>query len=227
MIWRLAIACTAALVALVALPAAASAVNDPQLTNNKAELVAVGTTDLKATQVGTTGILATDGTKLFECTTGTGTGTVVKNSGGTVEGELSSVVIGGTGAKAATEPANECTSSVLGNISVTPVLPVCLRSTPTMNNDEMQMRGGKCSEAAKNVEFIIVSTTIGECKFSRATPMKADFTTTPEDARATIRATPEGSGLSKTSGGFLCPSSVMVEGTRTLEDEAGNPLFVS
>ncbi|MGN6201262.1 MAG: hypothetical protein ACTHNY_02515 [Solirubrobacterales bacterium] len=213
--------------ALVVLPATASAVNDPQLTNSGGGLVAVGTGDLKATQVGTTGILTTEGTKLFECTTGTGTGTVIKNSGGTVEGELTSVVIGGTGPKAATEPANECTSSVLGNISVTPVLPVCLRSTPTMNNDEMQMRGGKCSAEPKSLEFIIVSTTIGECKYGRATPMKADFTTTPEDARATIRSTPEGSGLSKTSGGFLCPTSVMVEGTRTLEDEAGNPLFVS
>jgi hypothetical protein len=224
--WKLALACSAAFAALAVLPGAASALNDPQLTNNKTELVTVGTADLKATQVGTTGVLDTSGNRLIECSTGTGTGTVVKNSGGTVEGEITSVVIGGTGAKAATEPANECTGS-LGNLSVTPVLPVCLRSTPTMNNDEMQMRGGKCSEAAKSLEFIIVSTSIGECKFARATPLKADFTTTPEDARATIRKTPEGSGLTKVSGGFLCPSSVMMEGTRTLEDEAGNPLFVS
>jgi len=224
--WKLAFACSSAFIALAVLPAAASAVNDPQLTNNKAELVAVGTGDLKATQVGTTGIVSTEGTKLVECTTGTGTGTVTKNSGGTVEGEITSLVIGGTGPKAVSEPAAECTGS-LGNISITPILPVCLRSTPTMNNDEMQLRGGKCSEAAKSVEFIIVSTTIGECKYSRATPLKADFTTTPEDARATIRKTPEGSGLSKAAGGILCPASVMMEGVRTLEDEAGNPLFVS
>src|SRR5881398_4019599 len=85
----------------------ASAVNDPQLTNSKGELVAPGTSDIKLTQVGPTGILSTEGTKLLECTSGTGTGSIVKNSGGTVEGEITGLTIGGTGPKAATEPANE------------------------------------------------------------------------------------------------------------------------
>jgi hypothetical protein len=73
----------------------------------------------------------------------------------------------------------------------------------------------------------MASTTIGECEYSRSAAIQFDFTTTPEDARATIRSTPAGSGLGKIRGGFLCPSSVMMEGTRTAEDEAGNPFFVS
>jgi hypothetical protein len=224
--WKLSLACAAAFAAL-AFPTTASA-NDPQLTNSKGELVAVGTTDIQLTQVGSTGILDTSGNRLVQCTSGTGLGSIVNNSGGTVEGQITSLTIGGTGPKSASEPGNECTSS-FGNFSITPILPWCLRSGPGMSNDEMQVRGGKCTEAATSVKFIMASTTIGECEYSRAAavPVQFDFTTTPEDARATIRSTPAGSGLSRIRGGIFCPSSVMMEGTRTAEDEAGNPFFVS
>jgi hypothetical protein len=224
---NLILACLAlAACAALAGPAIASATNDPQLTTNAGTLVPAGTSDVSLTQVGSTGVWNTEGTtKIVECTSGTGTGSIIKNSGGTIEGEITSLTIGGTGAKSATEPANECTGA-FGNFSVTPTLPWCLRSTPTMKTDEMQTTGGKCPGGGK-VKFIIVSTSFGECEYQSAGPILADFTTSPEDARATIRKTAAGSGLALIRGGFLCPASVILEGTRTMESEAGSPLFVS
>jgi hypothetical protein len=215
----------AALAALGVGASTASAVNDPQLTTKGGALVPVGTSNLTATQVGETALLSTSGAVLISCSTGTGTGAVVKNSGGTVEGEITSLKIGGTGTLAAGEPANECTGS-FGNLSVTAVLPWCLRSTPTMATDEMQVVAGKCPGTG-NVKFLAVSTTAGTCEYEAVGPIKFDFLTSPNDAQATVRSTAAGSGVKLIKGGFLCPSSAMLKGTRTLEDTSGNPLFVS
>jgi len=225
---KLTLACmaVAALAVLAVGASTASATNDPQLTTKAGVLVAPGTSNLLLTQVGTTGLLDTSGNVLVQCTSGTGAGSVIKNSGGTVEGEITSLTIGGTGAKAPTEPGNECTTS-FGNVSVTPILPWCLRSTPTMATDEMQIVSGKCGGAPGNVKFIMVSTTVGECEFEATGPIRADFTTSPSDAQATVRSTQAGSGIKRIRGGFFCPSSAMLQGTRTIEDGSGNPLFVS
>jgi hypothetical protein len=103
----LALAVSAALAALATGAATASATNDPQLTTKAGVLVPVGTSNLTATQVGETALLDTSGNTLITCSTGTGTGSVVKNSGSTVEGEITSLKIGGTGTLAAGEPVNE------------------------------------------------------------------------------------------------------------------------
>lgn len=214
-----------ALAALAIEAAAASAANDPQLTTNVGTLVAPGTSNIQLTQVGETGVLDTSGNTILTCTSGSGAGSVLDNSGGTVEGEITSLLIGGTGAKAPGEPANECTGS-FGNFSMTPVLPLCLRSTPTMTADEMQISGGKCPSSG-TVKYIAVSTTAGACEYESTGPLKLDFTTEPTDAQATIRATQAGSGMKLIKGGFLCPASAMLRGTRTMEDTSGNPFFVS
>jgi len=224
---KLTITCMAltALTALVIGVAAASAANDPQLTTKEGALVPVGTSNIQLTQIGETGVLDTSGNTILTCTSGTGAGSVLKNSAGTVEGEITSLTVGGTGAKASGEPANECTGS-FGNFSMTPVLPLCLRSNPTMVADEMQISGGKCPSSG-TVKYVAVSTTVGVCEYESTGPLKLDFTTTPSDAQATIRATQAGSGIKLTKGGFLCPSSAMLRGTRTMEDTSGNPFFVS
>lgn len=224
---KLALLCIAlfALVALAVNAAAAFAVNDPQLTTKGGALVPVGTSNIQLTQVGGTAVLTTEGATLITCTFGTGAGSITKNSGGTVEGEITSLTIGGTGGVAAGEPTNECTGS-FGNLSMTPVLPLCLRSDPTMANDEMQISGGKCPSSG-TVKYIVVSTTAGVCEYESTGPLKLDFTTSPSDAQATMRATQAGSGIKKIKGGFLCPTSAMLQGTRTMEDTSGNPFFVS
>jgi hypothetical protein len=215
----------AALAALAVGASTASAVNDPQLTTKGGVLVPVGTSNIQLTQVGETAVITTAGDTLLTCTSGTGAGSVTKNSGGTVEGEITSLTIGGTGAVAAGEPTNECTSSI-GNVSMTPVLPLCLRSDPTMANDEMQISGGKCPSSG-TVKYIVSSTVSGICEYESTGPLKLDFTTSPSDAQATIRATQAGSGIKLIKGGFICPTSAMLKGTRTMEDTSGNPFFVS
>jgi len=222
----LALAAVTLVAAFASGAATASAANDPQLTTSGGVLVPVGTSNIQLTQVGETGVFNTEGTtKILTCTSGTGAGSVIKNSGGTVEGEITSLIIGGTGPLASGEPANECTSS-FGNVSMTPVLPLCLRSTPTMAADEMQIAGGKCS-APGNVKYIVAGTTSGVCEYESTSPLKLDFTTTPSDAQATIRTTSAGSGIKLIKGGFLCPTSATLQGTRTMEDTSGNPFFVS
>jgi hypothetical protein len=225
---RLLLGCvtSAALLLLAVGAASASAANDPQLTTKEGTLVPPGTSNIQLTQIGETGVINTAGTStILTCTTGSGAGSITKNSGGTVEGEITSLTIGGTGAIAVGEPANECTSS-FGNVSMTPVLPLCLRSDPTMAEDEMQIRGGKCPGSG-NVKYIALSTTAGACEYESTGPLKLDFTTTPADAQATMRATQAGSGIKLIKGGFLCPTSAMLKGTRTMEDTSGNPFFVS
>ncbi len=203
----------------------ASATNDPQLTTSTGELVPAGTTTIKVTQVNQIAMVTTAGSTLVTCSTGTGTGEVIKNSGGTVEGEITTLTISGTGTKAAGEPGNECTGS-FGNVSVTPSLPVCLRSTPAMATDEMQGSSGKCPGGGK-IKFILASTTAGECEFESTGAAIAEFATNPNSAEATIKSTQAGSGVSKIRGGFLCPSSAMFKGSVVAEAESGIPLVVS
>jgi hypothetical protein len=215
----------AAFVAFAVMPATAPATNDPQLTTSGGALVEPGST-IKLTAIGETALVSTAGTSLVSCTTATGSGELIKNSGGTIEGEITSATAGGTGAKPASEPANECTGS-FGNISVTPLnLPWCTRSTPAMATDELQGSAGKCPGGGK-IKFLIVSTTIGECEYEATGPMVGDFTTSPNDAQATVRSTSAGSGVTKIRGGFFCPASAAMKGTATAEDGFGNPLYVS
>jgi hypothetical protein len=220
----LALAVSAALAAFAVSAATAMATNDPQLTTKAGALVPVGTSNLNATQVGETAVTDTSGNTLISCNTGSGKGSVVKNSGSTVEGEITSLTIGGTG-PVGPNGLNECTGS-FGNVSINPVLPWCLRSTPAMATDEMQAVAGKCPGTG-NVKFIASSTTVGACEYEATSSIKADFLTSPSDAQATVRSTSAGGGVKLIKGGFLCPSSMMMKGTRTLEDTSGNPLFVS
>lgn len=215
----------AAFVAFAVMPATASATNDPQLTNSSGELVKPGST-IKLTAIGETATVSTSGTALVSCTTATGAGELIKNSGGTIEGEITSAGAGGTGTKAATEPENECTGS-FGNISLTPLnLPWCSRSTPAMATDELQGSAGKCPGGGK-IKFLIVSTTIGECEYEATGPLIGHFTTSPNDAQASVTSTSSGSGFTKIRGSFLCPSSMAMQGTATAKDGSGNPLYVS
>ena len=95
---KLITACMAiAAFAAFVLPATASATNDPTLTDDGGH-VAVGSKIL-ATQVGNSFLRATSsdhkGSIQLTCSTGELTGTVLQNSGGTVEGEITFATFGG------------------------------------------------------------------------------------------------------------------------------------
>lgn len=234
---KITMACMA-LVALAAfaLPATASATNDPQITHPTGTLLSTATLPkIVGTQVGGfTRLWDTENKNVeLECTSATMTGELTKNSGGTVEGKITSAVFGGTGAKSATEPANECTATSIFtvNTSVTPQVsaaaPWCLRSTPTMVTDEFQVSSGTCGTNGK-LKFILAPTGVEACTYESTGVVKGTYTTHPEDAILHIKPSQTTSGFKKISGSFICPSSGQLEMSFTLETDGTNqPLYIS
>jgi hypothetical protein len=159
---------------------------------------------------------------------------VTKNTVGTVEAEVTKAEFGGTG------PTNldpgapaECTG--IEGAQVTPgTLPWCVRSTEAMAEGEFQIRGGKCSEAAKKISFTLVTTKIGSCVYEATGPIAGTYVTDKvnEDAVLSVKAVNPSvatNGFTKTAGSVLCPSSGQLELAFTLEtDEATvKPIYIS
>jgi hypothetical protein len=222
---KLIAACMAvAAFAAFVLPATASATNDPQLTES-GSLVPVGSL-VVGTPVGETAFTSTSGSTLVTCGSGLATGKVLKNSGGTLEGEMTTYTYSGTGAVSAHNGLKECTGS-FGNAYITVTnTPLCIRSTPTMATHEGQIGGGGCGTNGK-VKFTIGSTTAGACEYETTSTVKGDFTTNGTETQLTVRNTQAGSGVKLIKGGFLCPSSGMFKGSGTLETENGTKLGIS
>jgi len=235
-----------ALVALAAfaLPASASAANDPQLTHPTGTLLnpttgsctgVGGTICITGTQVGHSSLYSTSGTKELTCSTGTMTGYLLKNSGGTVEGEIHSASFGGTGEQVAGEPHRECTGVGFFSANTTVTVksvPWCLKSTPLMAEDEFQVSGGKCGAAAAKITFTLLPTGFGECTYQATqTSIKGTYTTdTTGDAILTVNKTNSNAGFTKTAGSFFCPSSGEIEMSFTLETDnaaKAEPLYIS
>lgn len=228
---KLTMACMAlaAFAAFVVLPATASATNDPLLTHPTGTAIPVGS-NILATQVGVSKLTNTEtNSTQLECTTAELTGTLLKNSGGTVEGEITATTFGGTGGQAVGEPHTECTGS-FANASVTPKVPMCIKSTPLMKTDEVQILGGKCG-AAEAVTFTIAPTGLAPCVYDSTTnALVATYKTHPEDGLVTVDNTVATNGFSKTSGSFFCPASSHLDLTVTLEtdtNKSADPIYIS
>ncbi len=208
--------------AAFALPATASATNDPQLTENGVALAAgaklIGTPTVESW------FTDTSTSPLVRCSSVNMTGEVVKNSGGTVEGTITTSDFSGTAAVSAHNNLPECTGS-FGAAFITVVGDLCVRSTPTMATHEFQVSGGKCP-AEGGVKFIIGSTTVGECEYETASAVKGDYTT-GKGGVLTVRDTPAGSGASKIRGGFFCPSSGMLRMAFSLETHNGTAIEIT
>jgi hypothetical protein len=217
-----------AAIAAFSLPATVSAANSPDLTDLTpggaiAEPVCIG---CKIVYTGFEEFQTTAGGALVTCSTAKLTGKVLKNSSGTVEVTLETAKFSGTGAVFHNGEA-ECTGS-FGNAASTVSTPMCFRSDPTMAEDEFRISGDDCTGANAPVTFNIVSTTAGECKYSTTGPVTGAFTTSPEKAVVTVSNTQSGSGATKESGGFLCPSSGMLKASWPMETEDGvSPAFFS
>ncbi len=209
--------------AAFALPATASATNDPQLTDANGTLIPAKA-KIVGTNVGETTFTNTAGEPLVHCTKAVMTGEVHRNSGGIVEGTITTTDFSGTGPVHADNNLNECTGS-FGNAYITVTPDLCIRSTPGMATDEFQVTKGNCTTEEKNVEFVIGSTTIGACEYQATGPIKGDYTTGAHDT-LTVRHTQEGSGAKKVGGGFFCPASGMLKMTFTLETDINNETVI-
>lgn len=199
----------------------------PKLTFPTGTLLAAGS-KLRATNVGSQKFTSSTGESLYECTSNQWTGTVTKNSGTSIEADIETASISGTGAS------SSCTTS-FGNTrwTLSPFtngLPWCFRATPEMASDEFQIRGGKCTEAARPIRYLWESVSEFEvgCEYERssATPIAATYKTHPEDAKLEI----SGSEFTKVAGAVSCPTSFTFDGTFTFERDNTSeaaPLYIS
>src|SRR5215211_4733393 len=163
-------------------PSAASATNTPLLTYPTGVPLLAGS-KFKGRNVGefrTTN----QGSVTLACSIIEMTGTVRKNTGSDIEADVESFALGGTGGvNHCTQPTSYQTDWVF--TSATNGLPWCLRSTSTMKDDEVQIRGGACSGASRPIRVVLFTTfpelTV-ECLYERSGAMVGTYTTEPGDA---------------------------------------------
>jgi hypothetical protein len=215
--------------AALALPAVASA--SPELTQPTGTTVATGT-KIKATNVeGNTLMTNTSGGIITDCSSAVLTGELAKNSGTAIEGTVTSAVFTGTGGGAN----NACTGTFFSNPRPTPGvangLPWCVRATSTMLSDEAQIRGGKCSEASREIRFALDLESIGvTCLYGRANgePITGTLTTdTTGDAIVRV----SGALFRPVSTPFPCPEEGLLDMNFTIETDptsgTASPMYIS
>jgi hypothetical protein len=106
--------------------------------------------------------------------------------------------------------------------------PWCMKSVA--EKDEFEVRGGTCKEAAREIRFILDSTTAGACTYGRVAAIVGEITTDEPEHDATVLLKPGASTeMTKKAGGILCPASGNLEMEFTLEtDEAtAKPVYFS
>jgi hypothetical protein len=186
-----------------------------------------GTICIRATNTDTVSTL-TNASKepLAECTNVSMTGYLLKNTHAAIEGTIAAASFNGT--PGVTPHTTHCKSS-FGTITVTtnPAtngLQWCLRSTETMAADEVQIRGGSCTAAARPIRFILDSSVAGECTYERSAAVVGEVTTTPNPALIHIKE----QEFPRIAGGFLCPSKGFLDLTMSLytDTEKEEPLTV-
>ena len=221
-----------ALAACTIVPSIAAATNDPDLTFPTGTLLATGG-KLKGTNVGSgPTFTSTSGTSLLECTKNEVTGTLTKNNGSEVEADIETFNASGTG------PEGRCTGTGVLPVTwwsfgpTTNGLPWCLKATPAMKDDEVQIRGGSCVSASRPIR-LVQWTTIGpvgedvtvECVYERTAAISGTYSTHPEDAIMIF----SGVEWTKTAGGVACAVAWKLDFNFTLErDEAVTaPFYIS
>jgi len=163
-------------------------------------------------------------TTVGECTVGDLRGTLTAVSSSGFEGNIETTALSGTGT------GGECTGSFgdftfIGNVGNG--TPWCMRALATMNADEIQIRGNSCSLSSRSITFILNSTTAKECKYNRVPAVVGSYSTNDSDAKISFT----NAAFSLESGGILCPSTVEVDMSMTLEKattpQTTDPLNIS
>lgn len=166
-----------------------------------------------------TGILVwtIPGSGKIECSTSTLEGAVTENSGSSFKWNVTAASFSGTGTS------GDCTSP-LGAIKVTtPSVPWCVSSSKS--TDAFEIRGGKCSEAAKSLTFSMDVTELGiSCNYEKSS-VAGSFTTAVEKSAFSV----EKQGFAREGGSFLCPSTLEWEWIYEWETNVApfHPIYVS
>jgi hypothetical protein len=219
----------AAFVAFAVVPASASAVQIGETSGSPATFspLAVGTKILATSVNGNTIMTSEGGSKLIECTSASMTGELVTNGAATITGNITSASFSGTGTE------GDCLSSTGASIKVTTSiaggLPYCMKTIA--EKDEVEIRGGKCSEAARSIKYTLDATGIGNCGYE-ANSLKGTFTTDVSGQDAVVTLSKAGPFTRYESEGlvsFFCPEKgVTLDMSFTLETDQATavPLYI-
>jgi hypothetical protein len=220
---KLILACMAVVaLAAFALPAVASAT--PRLCETEgATCTTLGTgVKIHASNVGATKFIS-GGVTLVECTSATLTGTLTQNNAEGIKGDVETASF--TGAEAG----GKCKSSFGGATAVDTNIgngvPYCL--TASGATDTVSVRGNSCTAETRSITFVLTTTNIGTCRYSRAAAFTGTITThtsSSEDAVGTLA--PAGTEFTKEEGSVLCPASGGLEMKFTLTTD-NSPTFTT
>jgi hypothetical protein len=207
-------------VAVLALPTGAAA--SPELgetSNGVFSKLAVGS-KIQATSLGTSKLTSPGGTTLVECSSASMTGDLYENSGTSIKGNITSAAFTNAGGA-------DCTALFGGTAKVTTNvgsgIPWCIQTTKTA--DQIEVRGGKCSEAARSITFVLDTSSFGECKYVSTTFPTGTFTTDTSGQSATVKLTK--AGLWKLEEGAFCPAEANLDIEYLLETDGTNtPLYI-
>jgi len=179
---------------------------------------------ITATNVGETLMTDTNTNVINRCPTSNLSWEMTKNTGTSIEGNVTAASFTGTGSE------GTCTGTFFGSPKVTTAvvngLPWCVRATSAMAPDEAQMRGGKCSEPAREIRFAIDLGSI-TCLYARSAsePSKATITTdNAEGQDAVIHL--DHQLFKPVSVPFPCPEETLLDMSFTLSS-GGTPAFFS
>jgi hypothetical protein len=225
----------AALTALAVMPAAASA--SPRLCETTADHVtchniAVGSKILATSVGGVPDMVDASGNTLLTCSTATMTGTLKKNNGTEIEADIDTATFAGTGTLQEGEA--ECTGTFGNNTVHTNIgngTPWCLKATGAV--DTWTLRGNSCTSPSRPITFVLASTTVGSCKYSRTAAVQGTYITDKagtEDAILTASSSTL-TEFAKEEGSFLCPSVYRMRWSLTLETDTlpgttADPLYI-
>jgi len=207
--------------AALALPAGAVAENKPTLEDSGGGVLPSGA-KIVGTNAGEITVATTSGTPVTKCQALKWTGEVTKNKEDAIEAKITTADMWGANAASSHNNLGECTESPGGKFYVTFLrTPLLLQSTPAMATDEFQLSG-----TGGNIRLLLGFTAAGECEYEATSNVKGDFTTGGTQASLTLRST-EGNGWKSIRGGFLCPTSFLLQMTLTLETESGESVKIT
>ena len=170
-----------------------------------------------------------------ECDTATITGDLYKNSGGIVEGTITTAEFWATPDAASHPEKQHCKGGFGGNTTVTPShtsdapgsLPWCMKAEA---ENVFSVRGGACTEAARALKFSLHTTTLGTCSYQKTAALTGTYTTHPSsDAIVTVNGGPAAK-FEKTGGSAFCPGSgeLFMAFTLTTDNSgvSGTPVYI-
>jgi len=179
---------------------------------------------VRAHNISSIKLTSTSGTTLTECTGGSTTGTVTKNTGAEVEIDIESASFTGT------DTEEGCAYSFTGGTrwtfgSATNGLPWCLRASASMASDEFQIRGNSCAGESRPIRIIADTQVNSFCIYERKAAIDGTYTTHPEDAKLTFNHT---TLLEAEPRKEACADETQMDASFTLErDEAGtHPVYI-